>query len=194
MKNEEFASALPICALLLCIVFVVAAAARLKGTPSQSVATEKDSSLFTLHSSLNDSVYWLNEWKLPYPVYRFCTGDVDGDGQEDALVGVIKKTRFHRDLGRRIFIFKLVDERSASGRLVPDGRKKVRPLWLGSRLGATLIDFRFVDGCVRTLETDGMGRYGVVDYRWNDFGMTFERFIVKDTDEKHAMDCFSTTN
>lgn len=131
---------------------------------------------FTLHQE-NDSLYWLNEWRLPYPVYRFCTGDVDGDGSIDAMVGVVKKTRFHREIGRRIFIFKQVDG-------------KVRPLWLGSRLGATLVDFRFVNGCVRALETDGKGKYGVTDYCWNDFGMTFERFIIKNTDQETALKYF----
>jgi hypothetical protein len=103
---------------------------------------------------------------------------VDGDGQEDALVGVIKKTRFHREMGRRIFIFKQVDG-------------KVRPLWLGSRLGATLVDFQFIEGCIRALETDGMGKYGVTDYRWNDFGMNFERFIIKNTDQETALKYFN---
>jgi len=110
-------------------------------------------------------------------VYRFCTGDVDGDGSIDALVGVVKKTRFHQEEGRRIFIFKQIDG-------------KVRPLWLGSRLGATLVDFRFVDGCIRALETDSKGKYGVTDYRWNDFGPAFERFIIKDTDLKTASKYF----
>jgi len=36
-----------------------------------------------------------DRWALPYPVYRLETGDVDGDGNTDALVGVIKGTRFH---------------------------------------------------------------------------------------------------
>lgn len=81
-------------------------------------------------------------------------------------------------MGRRIFIFKQVDG-------------KVRPLWLGSRLGATLVDFRFVDGCVRALETDERGKYGVTDYHWNDFGMTFERFIIKDTDQETALNYFN---
>jgi hypothetical protein len=103
---------------------------------------------------------------------------VDGDGQEDALVGVIKKTRFHREMGRRIFIFKQVDG-------------KVRPLWLGSRLGATLVDFQFIEGFIRALETDGMGKYGVTDYRWNDFGMNFERFIIKNTDQETALKYFN---
>ena len=166
MKSEKFATTLLICAFFLCNAFPVKA-------KNDKDAEGRNFSLFTLHSSLHR----LNEWRLPYPVYRFCTGDVDGDGQEDALVGVIKKTRFHREMGRRIFIFKLVDG-------------KVRPLWLGSRLGATLVDFRFVDGCVRALETNGKGKYGVTDYRWNDFGMTFERFIIKNTDQETAIKYF----
>ena len=96
----------------------------------------------------------------------------------DALVGVIKKTRFHQEEGRRIFIFKQVDG-------------KVRPLWLGSRLGAKLVDFRFVDGCIRALETDGKGKYAVIDYEWKDFGPAFKRFIVKNTNQKNAIKQFN---
>lgn len=110
-------------------------------------------------------------------MYRFCTGDVDGDGREDALVGVIKSTRFHPEVGRRIFIFKQVEG-------------KVRPLWLGSRLGATLVDFRFADGCIRALETDGHDRYAVVEYAWKDFGPAFKRFVIKDTDKNNALKHF----
>ena len=44
----------------------------------------------------NDSLYALtlqtdstnDQWMLPYPVYHFCTGDVDSDGSIDAMVGV----------------------------------------------------------------------------------------------------------
>jgi hypothetical protein len=111
-------------------------------------------------------------------VYRFCTGDVNGDGSLDGLVGVVKNTRFHREVARRIFIFKQVDG-------------KVRPLWLGSRLGATLVDFRFVDGCIRALETDEKGHYAVVDYTWKDFGPAFKRFIIKDTNKNNAIKQFN---
>ena len=48
---------------------------------------------FTLRKE-HDSLYWLNDWRLPYPVYQFQTGDVDGDGRVDAMVGVVKSTRF----------------------------------------------------------------------------------------------------
>lgn len=131
---------------------------------------------FTLQKE-NDSLYILNGWRLPYPVYQFCTGDVDGDGSNDAMVGVVKSTRFHPEKGRRLFIFKQVDG-------------KARPLWLGARLGATLLDFRFADGHIRALETDGRGHYAVVEYRWSGFGMAFHQFIIKDTDKATALNHF----
>ena len=125
----------------------------------------------------HDSLYWLNDWRLPYPVYQFQTGDVDGDGQEDAMVGVIKSTRFYPEQGRRLFIFKQVNN-------------KVRPMWLGSKLGGILEDFRFVDGKIRALESTTDSLYVVSDYRWAGFGMAFEQFIIKGTDKETAIKYF----
>ena len=122
----------------------------------------------------NDSLYWLGDWRLPYPVYRFCMGDVDGDGSEDALVGVVKSTRYYPEKGRRLFIFHLVNG-------------KVRPLWMGSKLGGTLQDFRFAEGFVRSLETTADDLYVVAEYGWHDFGLAFERFIVKNVDKETAL-------
>ena len=62
----------------------------------------------------HDSLYWLNDWRLAHPVYQFQTGDVDGDGSEDAMVGVIKKTRFY-PMGKRLFIFKQIDGTNPKG-------------------------------------------------------------------------------
>lgn len=144
---------------------------------------------FTLHKT-HDSLYYLNEFRLPYPVYRFCTGDVNGDGSPDALVGVVKKTRFHRETGRRIFIFKQVDG-------------KVRPLWMGSKLGGILQDFRVVEDksykahkthtpcTVRAIETTDDGRYVVSEYRWEGFGLAFDRFLIKNTDQETANKYFN---
>lgn len=126
----------------------------------------------------HDSLYWLNGWRLPYPVYQFQTGDVDGDGREDAMVGVFKKTRFHREMGRRLFIFKMVDG-------------KARPLWLGSKLGGILLDFRYIDGRIRALETASNGRYYVTEYKWGGFGMVFDRYIVKETNHNTAIKQFN---
>ena len=86
-----------------------------------AAAEEKtDSALFTLRQ-VNDTLHVLelrskgqgtgneeqvSKWPLPYPVYQFQTGDVDGDGKTDAMVGVIKSTRYFPEKGRRLFIFK----------------------------------------------------------------------------------------
>jgi hypothetical protein len=128
---------------------------------------------------INDSLYYLNDWRLPYPVYRFQTGDVDGDGREDAMVGVVKPTRYDPVKGRRLFIFKA------------SGKCKARPMWLGTRLGGRLQDFRYRNGRIRSLETTDDGRWVVADYRWAGFGMGFEQFVVKGTDKKTAKEYFS---
>ena len=168
--------------LLCCAFILIGTRSDIRTNIAYNPGAVANSSLFTFHYSLktagaNSSLFTI-PFTLNYPVYRFCTGDVDGDGSMDALVGVIKKTRFHREEGRRIFIFKQVDG-------------KVRPLWLGSRLGAELVDFRFVDGCIRALETDGKGKYAVIDYQWKDFGPAFKRFIVKNTNQKNAIKQFN---
>lgn len=126
----------------------------------------------------HDSLFWLNDWRLPYPVYQFHTGDVDGDGSEDAMVGVVKSTRFYPEKGRRLFIFKQVNG-------------KARPMWMGSRLGGILQDFRFIDGRIRSLETTTDSLYVVAEYRWAGFGMTFDHFIIKATNQQTALKHFS---
>ena len=125
----------------------------------------------------NDSLYYLNGWRLPYPVYQYQTGDVDGDGSIDAIVGVIKATRFYPQKARRIFIFKQVNG-------------KARPLWLGSKLGGILEDFRYVDGKIRALEQNGQGQYVVSDYKWGGFGMAFDHFIIKGVNKETAIMTF----
>lgn len=128
----------------------------------------------------NDTLYKLilttdstvSKWRLPYPVYQFCTGDVDGDGSTDALVGVEKATRYYA-YGRRLFIFK-------------NYHGHVRPLWLGSKLGGILLDFRFTNGLIRSLETTTDHRYVVAEYEWGGFGMRFLRFLTNTTDREAA--------
>lgn len=135
------------------------------------------SSPFTLHHH-HDSLYTLNDWRLPYPVYRFCTGDLTGDSIPEAMVGVVKATRYHPEVGRRLFIFKLVNG-------------KARPLWMGSKLGGILQDFRYVDGHIRSLETTTDDRYVVAEYSWQDFGMAFDRFLLKNANREEALQCFN---
>ena len=66
----------------------------------------------------------------------------------------------------------------------------MRPLWLGSKLGGILQDFRFVDGKIRALETTTDSLFVVADYRWAGFGMAFERYIIKGTDKETAIKYF----
>lgn len=132
---------------------------------------------FTLRKE-SDSLYWLNDWRLPYPVYQFQTGDVNGDGNMDAMVGVVKSTRFYPEKARRLFVFKQVNG-------------KARPLWLGSRLGGILEDFRFIDGKIRALESTTDSLYVVSDYKWSSFGMKFDHYIIKGVDKETAIKSFS---
>jgi len=151
---------------------------------------------FGLHME-NDSLYWLtaagedraNGWRLAYPVYQFQTGDIDGDGSDDAMVGVIKGTRFYPQKARRLFIFKQIDGHTPSG----EPCKKVRPMWLGSKLGGILEDFRFVAptdgdsiGRIRALESTSDSLYVVSDYKWGGFGMKFDHHIIKGVDKETA--------
>ena len=97
-----------------------------------------------------------DEWMLPHPVYQFRVGDVDGDGVEEALVGVVKSTRFYPEQGNRLFVFKNRDGR-------------VRPLWMGSRLGEELVDF---------IEKCRNGKYNLDEWEWSRFGPRFSKYIL----------------
>ncbi len=153
------------------IIIIVASLFCCLPTQAQTFSVEtKSDSLSYLVLTIDSTT---DRWQLPYPVYQFQTGDVDGDGSIDAMVGVVKKTRFHRALGRRLFIFK-------------NYRGKVRPLWMGSKLGGELVDFLFLEGgLIRALETGTNHLYAITDYRWEEFGMVFDHFIEKNIDQKN---------
>ena len=136
--------------------------------------------------TVNDSLNYLtlktdsttDKWPLPYPVYRLDTGDVNGDGRTEALVGVIKSTRFYPQKGRRLFVFK-------------NYKNRVRAMWMGSKLGGILQDFRFGDGVVRSLETTTTGQYVVAEYCWQGFGFGFVRFLVVKVGREEALKAFN---
>ena len=110
-----------------------------------------------------DSV--VDTWKLDYPVYRFTCGDMTGDSIPEVLVGTIKTTRYRPEKDKRLFIFHLY-----KGRFI-------RPLWLGSRVGCPLIDFKVetdtVPNLVHTWERKGNGDTIEVLYRLKGFGLKF---------------------
>lgn len=134
----------------------------------------------TLHVLVLTTDSTVSRWQLPYPVYQFTTGDVDGDGSTDALVGVEKATRYYL-MGRRLFIFK-------------NYKGHVRPLWMGSKLGGILQDFRFIDGRVRSLECSTNGLYAVAEYEWAGFGLRFLQFLVPPTAREKAETIFINNN
>ena len=163
--------------LLICLLAVISPLMAQNSKPPQNSTVIATRGNFTLRK-VHDSLYWLNDWKLPYPVYQFQTGDVNGDGSEDAMVGVIKSTRFYPEKARRLFIFKQVNG-------------KPRALWMGSKLGGILEDFRFVDGKIRALESTTDSLFVVSDYKWDRFGMAFDHFIIKGVDQQTAIKAFS---
>ncbi len=143
------------------------------GDTTLTLRTEHES----LHHLLLTTPDGTNQWTLPYPIYRITTGDVNGDGSRDIMVGVIKATRFHPEVARRLFIFK-------------NYHGYIRALWMGSKLGGILQDFRFIDGKIRALETTTDGWWVVSDYRWKGFGMQFVEFIKVKVDRQTALDAF----
>ncbi len=136
------------------------------------VCTTTRAQTFTLES-VNDSLHYVvlrtdsteDRWRLPYPVYQFQTGDINGDGLDDCMVGVVKSTRYYPEKARRLFIFK-------------NFHGHVRPMWLGSKLAGTLEDFEFIPptkkeekgGTIRATEHTKDGKTMVTDYRWQGFG------------------------
>ena len=171
-------------AISLAMLCLLPIAGRAQNNAQRAQGTGQPAQAFELRLE-NDSLYFLNGWRLPYPVYQFQTGDVDGDGRVDAMVGVVKSTRFYPEKARRLFIFKLV-----SG--------KARPLWLGSKLGGILEDFRYVApasgdslGRIRALESTTDSLYVVSDYKWDSFGMKFDHYIIKGVDKQTAIKTFS---
>ncbi|MBN2521621.1 MAG: hypothetical protein JXB24_00025 [Bacteroidales bacterium] len=133
----------------------------------------------------HDSLYYLqlvsdnytDSWALPYPVFRYTTGDIDHNGMVDMLVGVIKQTRFDSTYAKRLFIFK-------------NYKGRIRPLWLGSRLGQPLEDFQVVSlakgSFVWSIEKEKSGRYLVAEYAWEGFGLAFNQYIVREKNLSQA--------
>ena len=110
-----------------------------------------------------DSV--VDTWKLDYPVYRFTCGDMTADSIPEVLVGTIKTTRYRPEKDKRLFIFHLY-----KGRFI-------RPLWLGSRVGCPLIDFKVetdtVPNFVHTWERRDNGDTIEVLYQLKGIGLKF---------------------
>lgn len=113
--------------------------------------------------SLSDSLL------LPYPIYRFCCGDLSGDGIPEVCIGVEKAARYWPQKDRRLFLYHLWHGRY------------IRPLWLGSRVGHRLVDFEIcrdsVPARILTTEIRSDSTRLHALYRWQGFGLKFEKYI-----------------
>lgn len=165
-----------ICTLLLCAAVLEGSAQntdapftypRDGGGTGRIALIKYTDSLYVLRHSAGDSL--LSEWRLPYPVYRFDCGDITGNGLPEIAVGVVKPTRHFPTPDRRLFLFKLYKG------------LHIRPLWLGSRLGLPLVDFRIEPGpAPRRIRATGRksdGSTAIALYRYTGFGPMFERYI-----------------
>jgi len=127
-----------------------------------------------------------SEWPLRYPVFKFIKGgDINQDGNEDLMVGVIKATRRDSVVRKRLFLFQIKN-------------KIIIPLWLGSSVSHPLEDFISYKNdsvtTIRTIEKESNERYLVADYTWRDFGLNFEKYIRRDLTLDNAKEIMNQPN
>lgn len=102
-------------------------------------------------------------------IFKICSGDVNGDGNDELLVGIIKKTKFDPIDKKRILIF-YIDS------------VKLRPLFLSSKLRNEIIDFglqKNSSGKIVTIEVLREGNYSIGSYKWQKFGLLFTGYKGK---------------
>lgn len=133
--------------------------------------------------TVSDSLFWLHvrqlgneksdSMKLPWPVYRLDTGDLTGNGMPEIVIGVTKGSHYWPTPARRLFIYQLIDG------------YRIRPLWLGSRVGWPLQDFTICHDSIPAriitteLNADSVLLHG--QYRHKGFGLTFEKYLSETT-------------
>ena len=114
---------------------------------------------------------------IRHEIYRFCAGDIDGDGTADVCIGVVKTTRFDPMYRKRLFIY---THRSGV----------VSPLWMGSKVGNDLQDFvvrnNGRESVVRTVEENPGGGFNVGEYRWQSFGLVWKQYMERGVDREKA--------
>ena len=118
---------------------------------------------------MRDSLYRICHYVADSLVDVWAIRDLDNDSVPEILVGVICSTRFRPELDKRLYIFKLY-----KGELI-------RPLWLGSRVGLPLDDFRVerdsVPHMVHTWEWKSDSTQVEAIYRLQGFGLKFVTYL-----------------
>jgi hypothetical protein len=180
-----FASTMILMTTFLLVYFSNKSYINNSNSPSVKVSIQQngDGSSCIVSSDYNGRIeHKISEWKLDYPVFHFECADINADGTDDILVGVIKKTKFDSICRKRIFIFKLFEG-------------YVRPLWLGSRVSQPLEDFKVIHSkpmnIIRTIELEENGKYLIADYKWKGFGLTFVKYISRNVNLQQAIMIFN---
>lgn len=99
--------------------------------------------------------------------WRIKAGDIDGDGKNEVLLGVYKKTRFDRKKDNRLFVYGW-------------DKNDLFPKWLGSSLSLPFYDFAVGDiegkgkEMLVSLERLKDGGSRVMIYEWSGFGFLGE--------------------
>lgn len=120
----------------------------------------------------------LDHMMLRRKLYQFAIGDIDGDGKTDICIGIIKKTAFHPEVEKRLFIYRITDG-------------KIVRMWMGSKVTRTLIDFKVlhsgnVAAQIITMEKDKAGKYFIGAYHWSGFGLQLSGYRQRNISYRSA--------
>jgi hypothetical protein len=168
---------------LLLLFFLICFCSCLKNRPFSK--TIKISDAYFKGEVIEEKIEKLNKYKItindsitgesdriftPYEIFQMETGDVNHDGKTDICIGIIKPTPFDPNLKKRLFIFQIE-------------RDYIRPLWLSSRLVRPLERFAIVKdnkglNMIRTIEQQDKDKYCINEYKWESFGMAFQRELA----------------
>lgn len=109
------------------------------------------------------------QWQIEHPVYQFDWGDVNGDGENEIALGVIKKTRHFKQESKRLFIMRV------------NRQGQIRPVWMGSKAGDGLEDFKIERDSTpaRIITYNRMKDSTIVvnQFKLAAFGIEFEKII-----------------
>ena len=139
-----------------------------RGTQGRLSITAVSDSLFFIRHYLADTL--ADTWTVDAPVYRFECGDLNADSVPEILIGAIRATRYRPHPAKRLYILKLYKG------------QYIRPLWMGSRLGLPLEDFRVdrdsLPHMVHTWERQSDSTLVEAIYRLQGFGLKFVRSLT----------------
>jgi hypothetical protein len=108
--------------------------------------------------------------------------DSDNDGNDDIVVGIVKSSRWSEVKSLKMYLYKISQDR-------------ILPLWRSSKLTSNMIDFCFVKeagknyACV--IEKPKNHSYNLIRFRWRNFGLIYENYIIKNQDSSAVFQRFS---